>query len=504
MGSFAHKLRVAVWGEKPETKQERILVMKIDTVILTYSCVSYFFNYLDRAGLANAYVSGMKEDVHLVGTNYNVITTCLTVGYIIGQVPHALAIQKISPRIWFPAMVAVWGGLTMCCAAAKTFQHLCVIRFFQGIVEASTYSGTQYIIGSWYKPSEIGKRTGLFAASGMAGTMFSGIMMTAIHSTMDGKHGIAGWRWLFIILGIITIPVAAFGFVFFPDVPDRCKAFWLTEDEKQFAIARLPPRPPNAQRNRLGWSLLQRVLLRYEFWVLTMLWVIGGALEAFSTQTCMLLWMKATGRYTVSNNNTYPLGITAVGIFLTLATAVLIDASGKHMPWGFVACVLQIVACIILIIRTIPDGAVFAGYFIAGSAYMIQPVCFTWANKILIKTGDDAARAITLYSMNGASSVLFSFWGIILYPATDASKRFRKGTIAMFVISAVLALWIGLTWALDRSITRKAQQAAGEAEVEEHKEWVDPEETKEMDTHPSLMGSTNIPIVPAPPTGAAV
>ncbi len=47
------------------------------------------------------------------------------------------------------------------------------------------------------------------------------------------------------------------------------------------------------------------------------------------------------------------------------------------------------------------------GVVIAGTAYMIQPVCFTWANKILIKTGDDAARAITLYSMNGASSALF-------------------------------------------------------------------------------------------------
>ena len=43
---------------------------------------------------------------------------------------------------------------------------------------------------------------------------------------------------------------------------------------------------------------------------------------------------------------------------------------------------------------------------LAGTAYMIQPVCFTWANKILLRTGDEAARAVTLYAMNGASSVL--------------------------------------------------------------------------------------------------
>ena len=39
-----------------------------------------YFNYLDRAGLANAYVSGMQQDLNLVGTNLNVINTCLTVG----------------------------------------------------------------------------------------------------------------------------------------------------------------------------------------------------------------------------------------------------------------------------------------------------------------------------------------------------------------------------------------------------------------------------------------
>ncbi len=34
-----------------------------------------------------------------------------------------------------------------------------------------------------------------------------------------------------------------------------------------------------------------------------MFWVIGGALEAFSTQSCMLLWMKAVKRFSISNNN---------------------------------------------------------------------------------------------------------------------------------------------------------------------------------------------------------
>lgn len=87
----------------------------------------------------------------------------------------------------------------MASAAVKTVTQLCVIRFFLGLAEASTYAGTIYIIGAWYKPEEISKRTALFTASGQVGTMFAGVMMTAIHKGMRGMSGLAGWQWVFLI-----------------------------------------------------------------------------------------------------------------------------------------------------------------------------------------------------------------------------------------------------------------------------------------------------------------
>lgn len=46
-------------------------------------------------------------------------------------------------------MVIIWAGLTMCSAACKTYAQLCAVRFLMGLIEASTYTGTLYIIGSW-------------------------------------------------------------------------------------------------------------------------------------------------------------------------------------------------------------------------------------------------------------------------------------------------------------------------------------------------------------------
>lgn len=87
----------------------------------------------------------------------------------------------------------------MVTSTVKTLTQLCVIRFFLGFCEASTYAGAIYIIGAWYKPAEISKRTALFTVSGQIGTMAAGAMMTAIHKSMRGMGGLGGWQWVFLI-----------------------------------------------------------------------------------------------------------------------------------------------------------------------------------------------------------------------------------------------------------------------------------------------------------------
>jgi len=43
------------------------------------------------------------------------------------------------------------------------------------------------------------KRIGFYHSCQAVGSMLSGALQTAIHRELEGKHGIAGWQWLFII-----------------------------------------------------------------------------------------------------------------------------------------------------------------------------------------------------------------------------------------------------------------------------------------------------------------
>ena len=70
-----HELRLFFIGEKPSSKAERNLLMKLDTFILSFICLSQFINYLDRQNLTNAYVSGMKEEIGFEGVDFNVAQT---------------------------------------------------------------------------------------------------------------------------------------------------------------------------------------------------------------------------------------------------------------------------------------------------------------------------------------------------------------------------------------------------------------------------------------------
>jgi len=183
-------------------------------------------NYLDRQAFANAYVAGLKESLNLKGNEYSILLSIYTAGMVVAQIPHALILQKVRASVWLPLTLVVWSGLTMCSAACKNYAQLAVVRFLQGMAEASLYGGSKcsviflvgfqgrgrgfeacvliyrvaiYVMGSWYKPTEIAKRTAIFTAVGQVGSMSAGLMMTAMHKTLAGRAGRAGWQWVFII-----------------------------------------------------------------------------------------------------------------------------------------------------------------------------------------------------------------------------------------------------------------------------------------------------------------
>ncbi|KAL4890648.1 major facilitator superfamily domain-containing protein [Aspergillus ambiguus] len=424
----------------PIRDAETKLVMKIDFFILSFCCLTYFFNYLDRSNLSNAYVSGMKEELAFHGNQFNVINTIFTVGYILGQIPSNLAITYCRPRIFFPAMILLWGALTMVTAAVHNPQGIMAIRFFLGLAEASTFAGTHYILGSWYTESELGKRSGIFTASGLAGTMFGGFIQTGIHSSLDGAQGLSGWRWLFIIDGLITIPIAIYGLLLFPDTPAATQAPYLTASERALAMSRLPD--VNANRAPVNRAFLKQLFTTWYWWAFVILWVIAGETESFSSNSLLALYMKAhpTIHYTVAQLNNYPTGVPAVGIVSTLFWATVTDIlGGKRYLVAYFIGLTGIVTSVLILTQFENTATVFGAYYWAGAVYACQATFFAWCNDTM-RSRDARQRSVVIASMNMGNNAVNAWWSIIFYSA-DLAPRFTRGMWAMIGCSIALVLW---------------------------------------------------------------
>jgi sugar phosphate permease len=98
-------------------------------------------------------------------------------------------------------------------------------------------------------------------------------------SQMDGTAGRAGWRWIFIIEGCLTIALAIFGFVFLVGFPDDDKTYWrfLSQEETKFVLDRVDADRADAHTEPFSLSRFLRPALDIKIW--------GYAMILFDTST---------------------------------------------------------------------------------------------------------------------------------------------------------------------------------------------------------------------------
>lgn len=95
------------------------------------------------------------------------------------------------------------------------------------------------------------------------------MISAATFSTLSGVHGIEGWRWLFIILGVVTMGIAVISIWLLPDHPLTTR--WLTEDERKLAHSRIELDTVGLQVSRGSWVGLKEAAKDGKLWVLTLL-----------------------------------------------------------------------------------------------------------------------------------------------------------------------------------------------------------------------------------------
>ncbi|KAK2753412.1 hypothetical protein FQN55_003541 [Onygenales sp. PD_40] len=426
------------WYPSHYSSEERKLLFKQDCVIMPLCCLMFFLKWLDSSNMNNAYVSGMKEDLQLNGNQYSLFGTFYNIGYLLFEIPSMMVISRPSiSRYYPPTMEVAWSIVTFCQSRLRNEYDIYGLRFLLGVLETPASSGCMYILTSWYRGDELFKRTGVWYVSSNAGSMFGGYLQAAAYTNLNGVLGLAGWRWLFIIDGIISLPIAIAGYFFFPGLPQSPnRVWWLSERDQKLARARMRDDGVKESK-RIGKRMLKRVFTKWHFYVAVTVYICFQCTSYVAGQ--MALWLKDEaklhGTYTVPQINTIPTGVQGVSIVVgVLATSLCMI----YPIWAVfsVATGILLFSNVCLLIWDIPVGLHFTVYYLLGFTSCITPILFPWVNRIM---KDDAeARAFTTGAMMTCGWIFFSFYPITAFPVVEAPK-WRKGYTVNTVL--IIAYW---------------------------------------------------------------
>lgn len=219
----------------PNVNQKKLL-LKMDLHIVPTLALLYLLSFLDRGNIGNANIEGLSDDLGLYGNQYNLCLTIFFITYCVFEVPANALLKILRPSIWLPSIMVAWGIVMTLMGTVQSFRGLFAARFFLGVTEAGLFPGVAYYLTQWYRRDELQFRQAMFFSAASIAGAFSGLLAFAI-AKMDGVGGYEGWRWIFILEGLVTVIVAAIAFFLLYDYPET--ASFLTEEEKAFVAHRL-------------------------------------------------------------------------------------------------------------------------------------------------------------------------------------------------------------------------------------------------------------------------
>ena len=454
------------------------------------------------------------------GSELTYASNVFTAGYVVSQLPAVILVTKIRPSYIIPTLEILWSVFTFCSSAVKNVPQLYAMRFLVGLCEGAFFPTIIYLISSWYTKVERGKRVTLFYSTTMMSSMFSGYLQAGAYNGLSGRLGHAGWQWLFIICGIISLPVGVIGFLFNPDfrrlfrransspsrrfpkfrdildpemikklyfwimsrdsrfnlfqsVADICcriaentRAFYLTKEEAAFARQRLL----NDGYKPLGASAwnkkkLFKIVISWQFWVLSFGYFFVQC--SFPTQQPFYaLYLKATS-HSVYQINVWPTGQAAIGLVTQVLAGMISDSPLlRGRRWQAILALQgpSIFGCIVLAIWNVPIGLKYFAFYISWTSAGVPGIYYAWFPDLM--PHDHEMRGFLTAFSNMFSFINQIWWQDAVWRTSEAPE-FKPAFIGcaafgvVLILTALLMRWLELRDVKERATIE--QEDAGDA-----------------------------------------
>ncbi|KHC56889.1 hypothetical protein MGE_05113 [Candida albicans P75010] len=472
------------WSKEEENK----VIKKINLRVALTACILFVGLQVDRGNLQQAVSDNLLKDLGMTTNDYNTGNTIFYVCFLVAELPSQLISKALGPDIFIPIQMCAWSIVAMCQAALKGKTSFFVTRALIGILEGGFIADLVLWLSYFFTSKELPVRLSWFWTTLSLVQIGTSLLAFGI-LRMRGVAGLEGWRWLFLLEGIITLIIGIAAFYLMVPSAVQTKNWmhpkgWFTDREEKIVVNRILRDDPTkgSMHNRQGITpkALWNSLTDYNLWPIYAIGVV--AYIGTSTFGAYFTLMNKQLGFSTFNTNLLTIPQAVLHIILLLAITWF---SEKVNDRAFVALIAPFYALpLIAIIRWWPGAGknIWATY-VLNTLYVGQPyihaICVSWVSR--------NSNHVRTRSISSAVYNMFVQLGSIIASniyRKDDLPLYKRGNMQLFFITLTLIPVLLLAkgyYAWQNKRRNKVWKAMTEEEKDAYRKTTKDEGAKRLD-----------------------
>ncbi|KAH7142205.1 major facilitator superfamily domain-containing protein [Dactylonectria macrodidyma] len=247
------------------------IIRRMDVVVLPIMTIVLAFCYIDRSNMGLAAVAGMAEELDFKGYQFSIALLVFFPGYALFVLPSNYILSKTSVRYWLTFLSIAFGFFSVGSGLIRNYGSLLSMRILLGMCEAGVYPTVIMVVSSWYPRYYFGKRLALVACGASLISSLSGVLAYAFSRINTTDY--AGWRWIFILEGAMTIVVALGCFFLIDEYPEKSR--FLTEQQRNTTVRLIAQDRQEQNEEALTVWFVVQTLVDWKIWIFAIMYMLS-------------------------------------------------------------------------------------------------------------------------------------------------------------------------------------------------------------------------------------
>ncbi len=421
------------------------ILTKMSWRLLPLIGLGYCIAYIDRVNISFAAFQ-MNRDLHFSAAVYGLGGGLFFLSYALFEVPSNLLLVRFGARRWIARIMLTWGVVAAGMMFVRTPAQFYVMRFLLGLAEAGFFPGVIFYLTQWFPADYRGRAISRFYIAWPLSSVVMGAV-AGLLLNLQGRLGLAGWQWLFLLEGL---PALLMSVVIFYALPDRPRdAPWLSVMEKDWLETRLAADAAalGGREGHRAWRVLQNPLVLQ---LAAVQFLVLGSFYAFNLSAPLLL----DG---VTHLGAAKVGYLVAGAGLLAAGAMIFNgwhSDLSHERYWHICVPLALMACAYGAMSVTTSPALFAAAYAVATMGNMAVAAVAWlVPGDIIHPREMAVSVAAINAIGQTGSFVSPYvWGL----ARDHTGSFHAGLMVLplpFLLAAMIVLAVRHTAMAERRKT---------------------------------------------------